>query len=359
MTLGLTMIVRDEARSIERCLASVAPFVDAITVCDTGSVDETPEIARNLGATVVHFPWENSFSAARNFSLEHSRTDWNLILDADEWLDASIDRQALYATLQAEPFVGLIRIRSEFHASGQCHHADAWLPRLLPKSVRYKGRIHEQPVHSLKQRRVGILVRHDGYAPEQVNRKRDRNQKLLKAEIHASPSDPYAHFQMGVHHAAAQQWHEALLEYRRSVEYGGMSQPFCHELAINLLHVQIHCGLLAEALRLAQEMETRWPQSSDVYFATGNLYLDLAVANPCEALDHWLPAAEAAWLTCLRIGERSQGDVHVLGRGGHLAAHNLAVIYEGMGKSDAAALYRGKASSLASQSPTSGLHSVS
>lgn len=353
------MIVRDEARSIERCLVSVAPFVDSITVCDTGSVDETPEIARRLGATVVPFAWENNFSAARNFGLESSRTDWNLVLDADEWLDTNIDWKTLRATLQAGPFVGLVRIRSEFQAAGQCGYADAWLPRLLPKSVRYKGCIHEQPIHSFKQRRVGILVHHDGYAPAQVSRKRDRNQKLLEAEILASPSDPYVHFQMGVHHAAAQLWHESLLDYRRSVEFGGMFQPFSHELAINLLHVQIHCGLLAEALRLAQEMETRWPQSSDVHFATGNLYLDLAVANPCEALDRWLPAAEAAWLTCLRIGERSQGDVHVLGRGGHLAAHNLAVIYEGMGKNDAAALYRGIASSLVSQSRTSGLHSIS
>ena len=51
------MIVRDEARCLERCLASARPWVDEIVVLDTGSLDATVEIARRHGARVAHFEW--------------------------------------------------------------------------------------------------------------------------------------------------------------------------------------------------------------------------------------------------------------------------------------------------------------
>ena len=40
----LTMIVRNEERVIERCLASVRPYVDGYVICDTGSTDRTIEL---------------------------------------------------------------------------------------------------------------------------------------------------------------------------------------------------------------------------------------------------------------------------------------------------------------------------
>ena len=58
----------------------------------------------------------------------------------------------------------------------------------------------------------------------------------------------------------------------------------------------------------------------------GDLLLDLALAEPTRALDHWLPLAEGAWERCLAIGERPQLEGSVAGRGSHLAQHNLDVI---------------------------------
>ena len=55
-------------------------------VLDTGSSDATREIARAAGAEVHEFAWCDDFAAARNAALAHSDADWNLILDADEWL---------------------------------------------------------------------------------------------------------------------------------------------------------------------------------------------------------------------------------------------------------------------------------
>jgi glycosyltransferase involved in cell wall biosynthesis len=41
------MIVKNESKIIERCLNSARPIIDSVSICDTGSTDETPEIIEN------------------------------------------------------------------------------------------------------------------------------------------------------------------------------------------------------------------------------------------------------------------------------------------------------------------------
>src|SRR5262245_42597504 len=74
--LSLCLIMRDNAGTIGPCLESVRPWVDEMVCVDTGSIDDTPNIAQKLGARVHHFPWPDSFSVARNESFRHARGDW-------------------------------------------------------------------------------------------------------------------------------------------------------------------------------------------------------------------------------------------------------------------------------------------
>ena len=86
-TLGLSMIVKNEAATIGPCLESVRGIASQIVIVDTGSTDDTVAIARKSGATVLCSPWENNFANARNAALAPITTDWVLSLDADEELD--------------------------------------------------------------------------------------------------------------------------------------------------------------------------------------------------------------------------------------------------------------------------------
>ena len=88
-TLELSMIVKDGAAGLARCLESVDGIVDRILIGDTGSTDDSLSIARRYGADVFSVPWENDFSRARNHVLSNGQCDWILVLDADEMLDPS------------------------------------------------------------------------------------------------------------------------------------------------------------------------------------------------------------------------------------------------------------------------------
>lgn len=81
-------IAKNEALNIGKSIESYKDYVDEIIIVDTGSIDETAEIAEKLGAKVLKFEWKNDFSAAKNYAIDNATGDWILFLDADEWFEA-------------------------------------------------------------------------------------------------------------------------------------------------------------------------------------------------------------------------------------------------------------------------------
>ncbi|MBY7141952.1 glycosyltransferase [Virgibacillus sp. NKC19-3] len=86
VTISLCMIVRNEEDVIGRCLESVKHLVDEINIIDTGSTDQTKEIAMDYTDRIYDFTWVDDFAAARNFAFEHATKDYIFWLDADDVL---------------------------------------------------------------------------------------------------------------------------------------------------------------------------------------------------------------------------------------------------------------------------------
>ena len=104
-TVSLCLIIKDEARQLERAILSAKPMADEIIVVDTGSQDDSVTIARKLGAQVYHFPWNNDFSAARNFAIEKASSDYIFFLDGDEYISPFyyLESQTLKKLLPLDP----------------------------------------------------------------------------------------------------------------------------------------------------------------------------------------------------------------------------------------------------------------
>ena len=206
--LSLSMIVRDEAERLERCLASVAGFVDEMVLIDTGSVDGTMAIAERCGAVVHQLAWPGDFAPARNAALDHVTGDWVLVLDADEVLcDAA--KQPL-RQLMAEPDVLLINLlRQELGAAQAPYSNVSRLFRRHPAvrwSRRYHSMVDDSVMALLKQEPhwrildcpIPALL-HDGYRPELLasGNKAERLRQAMEAELAEHPGDAYASAKLG------------------------------------------------------------------------------------------------------------------------------------------------------------------
>ena len=92
-SICLTMIVKNEVKTIQRCIESVEKFIDYWVIVDTGSTDGTQEIIQNLmkekgiPGELHEREWVD-YSTNRNQSLElaKGKADYRLIIDADDVL---------------------------------------------------------------------------------------------------------------------------------------------------------------------------------------------------------------------------------------------------------------------------------
>lgn len=343
LRLVLVVIARNEAHHLPRLLASVRPWVDDALVLDTGSTDDTVRVATEAGARVAHFAWVDDFSAARNAALDQAGGDWHLVLDADEWLVSG--GEALAALRRRSPdFVGQLRVDSQQGGEARTSVAPSWLSRVLPGPVRYAGRVHEQPQHHLPCQRLQVVVGHDGYLDAALATKTGRNARLLQRALEEAPHDAYLWYQLGKDHDVYERYADALSCLDHAAQLMQATPParqpaWMHDLVVRSLHALKRCKRHSEALQRAEVQMTAWVQSPDFFFALGDLLLDWAADEPARAAE-LVPLIESSWQRCLAIGERPDLEGAVAGRGSHLAASNLALLYDMLGRPHDAAQYR-------------------
>ena len=93
ISVSLCMIVKNESSVLDRCLTSYSGLFDEIIIVDTGSTDNTIEIASKYTDKIFTYQWKDDFADARNYSFSKASCDYIFTADADEVLDES-NRQA-------------------------------------------------------------------------------------------------------------------------------------------------------------------------------------------------------------------------------------------------------------------------
>lgn len=214
VALSGCLIVRDNARTIRACLESLRPWVDELVVVDTGSKDETPRIAAELGARVFHFAWVDDFSAARNESVRLALGEWVFWMDSDDVIDEANGRALRELACGPHPenvFGYVVRV----HCTGPDPTATddvtavdhVKLFRNRPE-LRFEHRIHEQIIPAI--RRAGgtvawtdLFVVHAGYdhSPAGQAHKKERDLRILHRELGESPGHPFTLFNLGMTYA--------------------------------------------------------------------------------------------------------------------------------------------------------------
>ena len=110
-TVVLTMIVRNEAHVIGRCIESVRPLIGAWCIVDTGSTDGTQDLVRALLADLpgeLHeIPWQDfAYNRTRALELARPLGDYSLMIDADvvAVLDDGVSPNEILGALHADVY---------------------------------------------------------------------------------------------------------------------------------------------------------------------------------------------------------------------------------------------------------------
>ncbi len=184
------VIVRNEEKNLPRWLKCMSALADEIVVVDTGSTDNTVEIARKAGARLFSFPWINDFAAAKNFAIEQAKGKWIFFLDADEYWekkDFAIIRKTLRQYDKQKDVIGfvcrLINIDVDNHNRILNENLHIRIFRNLLQ-LRYKGAIHEQLVYSgTGKKEMKLLpeaaIIHTGYSASTDICKAKRNLQIM------------------------------------------------------------------------------------------------------------------------------------------------------------------------------------
>ena len=225
MKFVLILMVKNESKILERCLKSAEEFVDAFCIHDTGSTDNTCEIAKEFLKTrkgcLTTSQWTDfgtnrsvSFSAAQSFVTNMLKWDLNttygLLLDGDMvFVPGLLKTHPLgetgYTILQTNgnleyPNCRLVRMDYMWKCKGVTHEYWDGHTAALPKSVCY------------------IDDRNDGGCKSD---KFERDARLLEKGLLDEPDNVRYMFYLAQTYHSLGRWKDSIAMYKKRIAAGG------------------------------------------------------------------------------------------------------------------------------------------
>ena len=124
MKISVYIIAFNEAEKIRDCINSVL-WADEIILADSNSTDGTTEIAKELGAKVVHIPFKG-YGSLRNQAITHCSGDWIFSLDSDERCTVEVRDEILKLIENAS--VDIYQVPRKNFFMGKCIKYSGWYP---------------------------------------------------------------------------------------------------------------------------------------------------------------------------------------------------------------------------------------
>lgn len=326
--ISLCMIVKDEAESLPRCLQSVEGAVDEIIVVDTGSSDGTPDIAREWGARVIDFVWQDDFAMARNAGLDAATGHWILFLDADEALDES-DRDKLLVCAQHTNYDGFFMNIHNNVGDGRQGTSINPVLRLFRNAPehRFEGRIHEQIGASICRHKPDaafhlsdIKIVHDGYRSQVVAKKNkvNRNLRLLLKSLEEAPDDSFLLYNTGIEYLRLGWTAQALDVFHAARVNASPDISYAHLL----IKCEARClqalGRTEEAIALCAEGLERHSAYTDL----------LHIKGSCEMTIGRTEEAKASLFQAYQLGPAPAGFHTEEGIGTYQTCYTLGLLHE-------------------------------
>jgi len=273
----LSMIVKNESKIITRCLSSALHVIDYISICDTGSTDNTVEVITNFCETngikykIHNHEWKN-FGHNRTLSYYAARdsfpdTDYVLLLDADMVLKVNdvFDSQELvkggYMIPQGNSSIYYFNIRLmstkyNWKCIGVTH--EYW----SPESKEYT----QENITSLE-----ILDLGDGGCKQD---KFERDVRLLTQGLKDEPNNPRYMFYLAQSYTDIGEWEKGIEWYQKRIDAGGWFEEIYYSY-YRIAWIKLQMGL--EWDQVMKSYLDAWnycPQRIEPLYDIGMYYYD-------------------------------------------------------------------------------------
>lgn len=191
--LSVCLIVKDEEIVLNRILNCVSKFADEIVVVDTGSSDNTVEIAKSFTDKVYYFEWQNDFSKARNFSFSKATCEFVMWIDADDFVtDYDINQINLLKQDLNNADVFMFKYSMGFNQKNQPTFT-YFRERIIRRSLnlRWQGFVHEviSPVGKIEY--CNIEIQHRKIKAGNPKRNLNIYRKAIKENITFDARETY------------------------------------------------------------------------------------------------------------------------------------------------------------------------
>lgn len=161
-TLSVAMIVKNEAQDLAACLDTVKGWVDEIIILDSGSTDQTVEIAAQYGAKFYqNLDWQG-FGKQRQLAQQYVTSDYVLWLDADERITPEL-KKSIQQAVEKNAANTLYQIGRLSEVFGRQIRHSGWYPdyvvRLYPTQLaQYGDELVHEKVHYPSSSKVEKLT---------------------------------------------------------------------------------------------------------------------------------------------------------------------------------------------------------
>ncbi|MFT8406869.1 MAG: glycosyltransferase [Liquorilactobacillus sp.] len=235
-TLTISILVSNSIKTIQNCLDSIVPLLNQVSseliIVDTigeEKSDGSLAIAKKYTDNIIHYKWNNDFSAARNAGLAVAKGEWFLFIDDDEWFEDVSELVSFFQNRNmANRYCALAFNKHNYYERRSDIFSDIMVTQCsrLFRNTKFKYPVHENlfPI-MLPVKHVNCYVHHYGYADKKLDKKLDRNKPIMLSNLASNPTNMHLWAQLITSYEVSidkerklilKDSHKAMMEFQRA-----------------------------------------------------------------------------------------------------------------------------------------------
>lgn len=275
-TLALIVKADDqEAKKLDRCLASCAKHFDEVVLTITGDNKACEEVAKKYKAKVSHFKWVNDFAKARNFNFAQATGDWIVWLDADDVLRGAENIRKNVEMADANKITGISVMYNYAHDKAGKVTQQHWKLQMVKKGFyEWKGIIHENLIGNgiCQEASINDVLRVHTATEKDSDASLRRNLVILNEAVQLEPNEPRHYFYLARCYLGVEDWHGVIRVVDRYMELSGWKQERYE--AMNMMgEAYMRLGMYDDAIKCHTAAILELEDAPDAYIYKARNYI--------------------------------------------------------------------------------------